>query len=93
MCVIGSATVDGKNMNIPPNREERAMQTKEPAKSISEFLPVKGLLESLGISRDVLYAWIDAGLPHIKIGQQLYFREVSVAGWLGAQEKVKPSDG
>ncbi len=69
------------------------MKTKEPAKSISEFLPDDGLCDALKISRDVLTDWIGKGLPHIKIGKQLYFREASVADWLGAQEQVRQAGG
>jgi hypothetical protein len=69
------------------------MKTKEPATSISEFLPDDELCEALKISRDVLDAWLGKGLPHIKLGKQLYFREASVAGWLGSQEQVRQSDG
>lgn len=58
-------------------------------KSLSEFITAKSLTEHLGISKSILRGWVDRGLPYIRVGLKLYFREASVAAWLARQEKVR----
>ncbi len=57
--------------------------------SLSEFLSAESLVKSLGISRAVLLAWTERGLPFIRVGMRLYFHEPAVASWLKTQEKVR----
>ncbi len=59
----------------------------QPADSLSEFIPADNLQEHLKITRPVLRAWIERGLPYVRVGLRLYFRERSVAAWLSQQEK------
>ena len=57
-------------------------------KSLSEFITAESLSKHLGITRIVLTDWIHRGLPFIRVGRKLYFREASVATWLTTQERV-----
>ena len=62
---------------------------EKPAVSLSEFIPLPALCQTLGVSKAVVYRWQDAlGLPSIKVGNQRYFHEPSVARWLKSQERV-----
>lgn len=61
----------------------------ETAKTLEEFISAENLTKHLGVTRAVLSRWQDRGLPYIRIGLRLYFREASVAGWLAGQEKVR----
>lgn len=58
----------------------------QPATTLSEFISAKALTEHLGVTRAVLARWMETGLPYIRVGRSLYFREASVAGWLSARE-------
>ena len=60
-----------------------------PATSLTDFISGKALTEHLGITRAVLGSWMDRGLPYVRVGRSLYFREASVAGWLSAQERTR----
>jgi excisionase family DNA binding protein len=61
----------------------------EQPKVLSDFVKAKDLCEFLGITRSVLLAWVNRGLPYVRVGSQLLFREASVAEWLVKQEKVR----
>ncbi len=60
-----------------------------PAENLSEFIPAESLQEHLKISRTVLRSWMASGLPFIRVGLRLYFRERSVARWLSTQERTQ----
>jgi len=60
-----------------------------PALTLSEFISAKALIEHLAVTRAVLASWMNRGLPYIRVGRSLYFREASVAGWLGTQERTR----
>ena len=64
----------------------------ETTKTLEAFISAEQLTKHLGISRAVLGRWMDHGLPYIRVGLKLYFREASVAAWLASQEKVRQSD-
>lgn len=59
------------------------------AQSLSEFITSESLTKHLGVTRNVLLGWLDHGLPYIRVGRQLYFREGSVAAWLARQENSR----
>ncbi len=61
----------------------------ESATSLEEFISAEQMTKHLGITRTVLGRWMDRGLPYIRVGLRLYFREASVAAWLARQEKVR----
>ncbi len=61
----------------------------QPAESLSEFIPADNLQGHLKITRPVLRAWIARGLPYVRVGLRLYFREKSVAAWLSQQERTR----
>ncbi len=63
------------------------------AVSLSEFISKESLLKHLAISREVLSAWMGKGLPYIRVGRSLYFREASVAAWLSRQERTQDQAG
>jgi len=63
----------------------------EATRSLEEFISAEQLTKHLGISRAILGRWMDRGLPYIRVGVRLYFREASVAAWLGSEEKVRQS--
>ncbi len=58
------------------------------ATSLSEFITAESLCKHLGISKSVLARWRDRGLPYVRVGLKLYFREASVATWLMTQERT-----
>ncbi len=60
----------------------------ETPKTLSDFVAADALAKHLGISRAVLLAWRERGLPYIRVGMQVYFLESAVAAWLASQQKV-----
>jgi len=62
------------------------------ATELKEFIRLNALAETLGVSKVVVSRWCDMELPRIKVGQQTYFHEPSVAAWLKAREQVRPTE-
>lgn len=61
----------------------------EPPKTLAEFVSAESLSKHLGVSRNVLLDWLNRGLPYIRVGMRLYFREAAVCAWLASQEHVR----
>lgn len=60
--------------------------------TLNEFVSAEALTKHLGITRQVLLAWIEKGLPYIRVGVRLYFLEASVAGWLVSRERTRDAE-
>ncbi len=59
--------------------------------SLSEFIPLAALAQSLGVSKATVSRWrAELGLPGIRVGIKVLFHEPAVAAWLKARERVEP---
>lgn len=54
-----------------------------------EYLNIKELQDTLGISRQTIYRWIAKGLPVIKVGGLVRFDAVDIKKWMDDNREVK----
>jgi hypothetical protein len=59
--------------------------------SLSEIITAEDLCKFLKINRVKLVEWTNAGLPFIRMDQELYFHDSAVAAWLKNLEKRRVS--
>lgn len=58
--------------------------------SDTEFLSITKLAERLSVSRNTVYAWMEAGCPHLKVGGVTRFVLPEVVEWM--RERSRDGD-
>ena len=65
------------------------VRKKKPRRPISldEFISAENLAKTFGVSKQTVFRWRESGLPYIRVGLKVLFRESSVAAWLASREE------
>ena len=54
---------------------------------MSRLMTIEEMIKRFGVNQKTLYNWRKVeGLPSVKVGKQIYFREEAVEEWLLARE-------
>ncbi len=70
--------------------EEQVVNSDRKSKISSYAMNCDELIESLGISKQILYGWVSKRIiPHYKVGKKLYFNSDEIVEFITVEVKIQ----